>query len=93
MTPSTSCSLWLFTDFELDLLCSESMAPMSNLVILFILWSDGIQIPHFAKCPSDLKHNGTQEKTQLSSTVFNALSPGVIGFVASNSSKNHLLDG
>ena len=48
---------------------------------------------HFAKRLSDLKHNGTQEKTQLSSTVFNALSPGVIRFVASASLKKHLLTG
>ena len=49
--------------------------------------------PHLSKHLSDLKHNGTQEKAPFSGTVFNTLSPGVIGFVVSVSSKNHLLTG
>ena len=49
--------------------------------------------PHLSKRPSDLRQNGTQEKTPFSSTVFHALSHGVIRFVASVSSKNHLLTG
>ena len=52
-----------------------------------------VQLPHLSKHPSDLKQNGTQEKTPFSSTVFHALSHGVIRFVASVSSKNHLLTG
>ena len=48
---------------------------------------------HLSKHPSDLKQYGTQEKTPFSSTVFHALSHGVIRFVASVSSKNHLLTG
>ena len=48
---------------------------------------------HLSKHPSDLKQNGTQEKTPFSSTVFHALSHGVIRFVASVSSKNHLMTG
>ena len=40
---------------------------------------------HLAKRPSDLKQNGTQEKTQFSGT----LSHGVPHFVASGSIKNH----
>ena len=44
--------------------------------------------PHLSKRSSDLKQNGTQEKTPCSSTVFNTLSHGVICFVASVSSKN-----
>ena len=48
---------------------------------------------HLSKHSSDLKQNGTQEKTPFSSTVFHALSHGVIRFVASVSSKNHLLTG
>ena len=48
---------------------------------------------HLSKHPSDLKQNGTQEKTPFSSTVFHALSHGVIRFVASVSSKKHLLPG
>ena len=48
---------------------------------------------HLSKRPSDLKQNGTQEKTPFSSTVFHTLSYGVIRFVASVSSKNHLLTG
>ena len=42
---------------------------------------------HLSKRPSDMKQNGTQEKTPFSSTVFNALSHGVIRFDASVSSK------
>ena len=45
--------------------------------------------PHLAKRPSDLKQNGTEEKTSFPSTVFNTLSQGVIRFVASISFKNH----
>ena len=41
---------------------------------------------------SDLKQNGTQEKKQFSGTVFNALSHGVIRFVACVSFKNHQMD-
>ena len=52
-----------------------------------------VDVPHLSKHPSDLKQNGTQEKTPFSSTVFHALSHGVIRFVASVSSKNHLLTG
>ena len=48
---------------------------------------------HLSKRQSDLKQNGTQEKTQFSSTVFNTLSHDVICFVASVSSKKHLLAG
>ena len=44
---------------------------------------------HFAKRPSDLKQNGTQEKTPFSGTVFHTLSHGVLRFVASVSFKNH----
>ena len=40
-------------------------------------------VAHLSKHPSDLKQNGTQEKTPFSSTVFHALSHGVIRFVAS----------
>ena len=50
--------------------------------------------PHLAKRPSDVKQNGTQEKTPFSSTVFNTtLSHGVIRFVASVSPKSHFLTG
>ena len=48
---------------------------------------------HLSKRLNELKHNGTKEKAPFSGTVFNTLSPGVIGFVASVSSKNHLLTG
>ena len=44
-------------------------------------------ISHLSKYPSDLKQNGTQEKTPFSSTVFHTLSHSVIRFVASVSSK------
>ena len=46
---------------------------------------------HLSKRSSDLKQNGTKEKTLFSSTVFQTLSHGVICFVASVSSKNYLL--
>ena len=49
--------------------------------------------PHLSKRLSDLKQNGTQKKTPSSGTVFNTLSHGVVRFVASGSSKNHLLTG
>ena len=45
-------------------------------------------IPHLSKRPSDLKQNGTQEKTPFPSPFFNILSHGVVRFVASISSKN-----
>ena len=41
---------------------------------------------HLAKRPSDLKQNGTQERTPISSNVFKTFSHGVIRFVASGSS-------
>ena len=52
-----------------------------------------LRLPHLSKRLSDLKHNGTQEKAPFPGTVINTLSPGVIGSVASVSSKNHLLTG
>ena len=56
------------------------------------MWLD-IGLTHLSKRSSDLKQNGTQEKTPFTSTVFHTLSHGVIRFVASVSSKNHLLTG
>ena len=44
---------------------------------------------HLAKWPSDVKQNGTQEKTPFSGTVFNIFLHGVLRFVASVSSRNH----
>ena len=44
---------------------------------------------HFAKRTSDLKQNGTQEKTPFSGTVCHTLSHGVLRFVAIVSFKNH----
>jgi len=61
-----------------------------NMIILCCTVHD---IPHLSKRPSDLKQNGTQEKTPFSSTVFHIPSHGVIRFDASFSSKNHLLAG
>ena len=49
--------------------------------------------PHLSKHLNDLKQNGTQDKTPFSGTVFNTLSHGGVRFVASGSSKNHLLTG
>ena len=48
---------------------------------------------HLSKRSSDRKRNGTQEKTLFSSTVFNTFSHGVIRFLVSVSSENHLLAG
>ena len=42
-----------------------------------------------SECPSDLKQNGTQEKTPFSDTIFHTLSHDVFHFVASGSFKNH----
>ena len=42
-------------------------------------------------CCDILQQNGTQEKVPSSSTVFDTLSHGVIYFVASVGSENHLL--
>ena len=49
-------------------------------------------ISHLAKRLSDLKQNGTQEKTPFSGTVFHTLSHGVLRFVASVSFKNHWIE-
>ena len=38
---------------------------------------------HLSKHPSDLKQNGTQEKTPFSGTIFQTLSHGVLRFVSS----------
>ena len=54
------------------------------------LREESIPPAHLSKHPSGLKQNGTQEKTLFSSTVFHALSHGVIRFVASVSSKTTL---
>ena len=45
------------------------------------------QASHLAKRLSDLKQNGTQEKTPFSGTVFHTLSHGMLRFVASVSQK------
>ena len=47
---------------------------------------------HFAKRLSDLKQNGTQEKTPFSGRVFHTLSHGVLRFVESVSFKNHWIE-
>ena len=52
-----------------------------------------VETTHLSKRPSDLKQNGTEEKTPFSGTVFHALSHGAIRFVASVSSKTHFLTG
>ena len=49
----------------------------------------GLLVSYLSKRPSDLKQNGTQEKTQFSGTVFNTLSHCVIHFVASVSNEKH----
>ena len=48
---------------------------------------------HLSKRPSDLKQNGTQEKTLFSGMLFHTLSNGVIRFVAIVTSENHFLAG
>ena len=47
-----------------------------------------LEVAHLSKLPSDLRQNGTQEKTPFSGTVFHTLSCGVLRFVASVSPKN-----
>ena len=67
--------------------------PPSSGKYYFLPFLPATHSSHLSKRPSDLKQNGTQEKTPFSGTVFNTLSHGVIRFVASVSSKNHLLTG
>ena len=56
-------------------------------------WEKGQHTSHLSKRPSDLKQNGTQEKTPFSGTVFHTLSHDVFHFVASGSSfKNHWIE-
>ena len=43
---------------------------------------DFLLFSHLSKVPSDLKENGTKEKTQFSVTVFHTLSLGAFRFVA-----------
>ena len=50
-------------------------------------------LQRLSKSQNDLKQNDAQENAPFSGTVFHALSHGVICFVASVSSKNHLLTG
>ena len=52
----------------------------------------GIGLTHLSERPSNLKQNGTQEKTPFSGTVFHTLSHGVLRFVASVSFKNHWIE-
>ena len=60
-------------------------------VIILVRLTD---ISHLSKLPSDLKQNGTQEKTPFSGTVFNTLSHGMVrGFFASVRPKNYSLSG
>ena len=49
---------------------------------------ENLCLTHLAKRPSDLKQNGTHEKTQFSGTAFHTISHGVLRFVASVSFKN-----
>ena len=48
--------------------------------------------PHISKGPSDLKQNGTQEKTTFSGPVFHGLSCGVVRFVPTVSFWNHQIE-
>ena len=48
---------------------------------------------HLSKGPSDLKQNGKQENLSFSGPGFHGLSSGVICFVPSVSSENHLQNG
>ena len=47
---------------------------------------------HLSKGPSDLKQNGTQEKTPFSGTVSHCLSCGVVLFVPTVSFWNHQIE-
>ena len=47
---------------------------------------------HLSKGPSDLKQNGTQEKTPFSCPVFHCLSCGVVRFVPTVSFWNHQIE-
>ena len=50
-------------------------------------------ISHLSKHLSDLKENGTQKSHQFLTQFFNTLPHGVVCFITSGSSKNHLLTG
>ena len=79
----------------------DSTKNMESLDTVWVSQANALQVglvfilvnTHLAKQLSDLKQNGTQEKTTFSGTVFNTLSHGVVSFVASGSSKNHSLTG
>ena len=62
-----------------------SKAPLLTLVAKFY-------VTHLSKGPSDLKQNGTQEKTPFSGTVFHGLSCGVVIFVPTVSFWNHQIE-
>ena len=51
-----------------------------------------LDIAHLSKGPSDLKQNGTQEKTPFSGTVTHCLSDGVVLFVLTVSIWNRQIE-
>ena len=59
------------------------MIEIENVVFVAI----ALSLTHPPKRPSDLKQNGTQEKTPFSGIVFNTLSHGIVCFLASVSPK------
>ena len=80
---------------------SLSQACNWNVVLaMFIQKETLISVPklykarqtHLAKWPSDVKQNGTHEKTPFSGTVFKTFSHVVLCFVASGSFKNHWIE-
>ena len=77
------------TNYSLCRLWQKHAGIVTNAAVWILFTFD---YPHFAKCPSDVKQNGTQEKTPFSVTDFHTLSHGVFRFVASVSFRNHWID-
>ena len=69
---------------------------MMTLLTLMAMFSGVRQmvpkVKYLSKGPSDLKQNGTQEKTQFSGTVTHCLSHGVVLFVPTVSIWNRQIE-
>ena len=87
VVPSGCCG-WRLQNYNLQM-DWILFSPRSVYVRRFCQSGHGTDMSHLAKCLSDLKQNGTQEKTPFSGIVFHTLSHGVLRFVASVSFKNH----
>ena len=64
----------------------------SRFAVATLFAIGSINLTHLSKGPSDLKQNGTQEKTPFSGTVSPCLSYGVVLFVLTVSFWNHQIE-